>query len=110
MSATDTPTKMILCQECGEHEHHDFNDRCHHCHNRAVEEYRAERKRQLDAEPRCECCKRRGSWTLSGDVLLCGVHKNRVEKARQRETASWGIIGLLGAAPLTREQILELAA
>lgn len=104
-------SRTILCRECGEHEHHDFNDRCHVCHNRAVEEARAEQKRQLDAMPRCECCNRRGTWRVSG-VLLCGVHKKRVQKARERQLSGYGSFALvagLSAAPLTREAILELA-
>lgn len=86
----------------------DGSYRCGDCHNRAVEQWHTERKAELDAMPHCSCCKRRGTWKVSG-VYLCGHHKNAVERNRARDTAGWGILGLLGAGPVSHEEILRLA-
>lgn len=111
MTAT-TSTRCDRCHaDCPEHHvtvQRDGEALCYRCVDEFNEAMRAARKIELAARPACECCKRVGTWNVSG-VRLCGTHKNRVQKARNQQTASWGILGLLGAPPLTREQILELA-
>lgn len=81
---------------------------CSRCVNEINAAIRAAAALARREAPRCECCQRRGTWRVSG-VLLCGVHKKRVETNRMRQTARWGIVGLLGAPPLTRDQVLDLA-
>jgi hypothetical protein len=83
--------------------------RCSDCHNRAVEQWRAERKAELAALPRCSCCKRRGTWNVAG-ILLCGHHKKAVERARYAETKGTpAFLLMFGAAPISREHVLRLA-
>lgn len=84
--------------------------RCTRCWNESVEEADRQRKAQLDAMPRCECCKRRATYRING-VGLCGVHKKKVEAARVQQVKSMAIpvLGLLGTPQLSPEQIVEMA-
>lgn len=71
---------------------------------------RAERKRQLDAEPRCEIpgCTRRGAWKMRG-VLLCGACKARVQRSHLEEMAGAGCLGLFLVPEYDRADVLRLA-
>ena len=78
--------------------------RCHECARREWDDYKARRKAELDAMPRCEVdgCDHRGNWSVAG-VLLCGRHKSKVEAAHIRIMV--GIRGGLGLfVPYTPER------
>ena len=117
---TATETRTARCDRCATEKPYylvtvqrDGVALCSTCVNEINERLRAERKAQLAARPKCECCNRRvGTWIMRGaePVRVCGPCKKRILTNRGRQTASWGIVGLLGAPPVTREQILELAA
>ena len=73
---------------------------CTDCWNASVAARRAERKAQLDTEPRCACCKRRGAYSCGGTdpVLLCGRHYNQALREARRACgnifwASWSMSG-----------------
>jgi len=47
---------------------------CTPCWNANARKQQEDRKAQLAAMPRCEFCKRRGTFIAVGQVLLCGRH------------------------------------
>jgi hypothetical protein len=79
---------------------------CVPCWNASVEAYRAQRKAELAARPKCEACGRKPqTWTLGGSdaqVSLCGTCKNRVNRTIRAPM-------LFGAPSASRARILEVA-
>lgn len=87
--------------------------RCTDCRNRITLSHRAKRKEQLDAMPRCSCCKVRGTYEVGskdGKVLLCGRHLKKVRRRHQMIVAGVGGLGLfLPAERVSRATIIEWA-
>ena len=68
---------------------------CSPCIRKHHEAWKIARKKQLDAEPRCELCNRRGLWYVGqGRVLLCGAHKKKVDRAHNRLAVATGGLSL----------------
>lgn len=68
---------------------------CAPCISLHHEAWKIARKKQLDAEPRCELCTRRGLWYVGqGRVLLCGAHKKKVDRAHNRLAVATGGLSL----------------
>lgn len=79
---------------------------CVECWNASVEAYRAQRKAELAARPKCEACGRKPqTWTMRGSdgpVSICGTCKNRVNRVIRAPL-------LFGAPSASRARILEVA-
>jgi hypothetical protein len=79
---------------------------CVDCWNASVAAYRAQRKAELAARPKCEACQRKPqAWTLAGSdarVSLCGTCKNRVNRTIRTPM-------LFGPPSASRARILEVA-
>ena len=79
---------------------------CVPCWNASVEAYRAARKAELAARPKCEACGRKPhTWTLAGAdgrVSLCGTCRNRVNRTIRTPM-------LFGPPSASRARILEVA-
>ena len=88
------------CTRCGQWAR-DRNSagRCNDCHNLEYREYKAQRKAQIAAMPRCEACNRRGGYEALG-VRLCGHH---VKVAQNKLAGQLGIFGL--CTTITAEMI-----
>jgi hypothetical protein len=86
-------------------------DWCCDCYNQSVYEYRAKRKAELAAMPRCEVpdCRRRKTWTVAGGVGLCGQHKKIAERGHQARCAQIGGMALFLPINYNREEMLSLA-
>ena len=90
---------------------------CSDCWNASVRDRREARKAQLDAAPRCECCRsHRANYatpTLDGPVGICGRCLRRVRLARSANLSAAGpaLAGLALFAPvhMTRAELLEMA-
>ena len=98
----DAQPQEQICQDCGtrgskayvQPQYPDGHALCVDCIVKRNERYRAERKRQLAAMPRCEFCNHRATWKAGAGpnpALLCGRHLNKAK----REHATHGIMGLL---------------
>lgn len=85
---------------------------CTDCINESHRLAKIERKKQIDAMPRCEIdgCNRRGTFHVGqvacGRVLLCGAHKKKVQAQSQKRNA---MECLLWGASVSRETILKWA-
>ncbi len=79
---------------------------CGECINEIHQRNKEQRKRDLDAMPRCEVpgCNRRGTWRVSGHTLLCGWHLKAYRSAAQAEG-----FGVLVDPDYSKAQILEMA-
>ena len=108
------------CRQCGVHgkghwvqpQPDGHGALCTDCYNRAVREWREERRRQLAAMPRCEVpgCHRRATYwhpDRSG-VGLCGPHWRRAEAAILRQALSHGFL-LPGVITVSRERLIQAA-
>lgn len=84
---------------------------CDKCAEQIQEHNKALRQAELDALPRCECsgCTRRGRWRLAHGVLMCGVHKSRLQKAHGKAMGAIGGLGLFMPWPWDREDMLRMA-
>ena len=68
---------------------------CAPCIRKHNEAWKIARKKQLDSEPRCELCNRRGLWRVGyARVLLCGAHKRKVDQAHNRLAVATGGLAL----------------
>lgn len=69
------------CTRCGTRAPDGRNSagECWQCHNLGVQAYRTHRKAQLAAEPRCHCCKRRGTLLVYGATPVCRQHLREAE-------------------------------
>ena len=79
---------------------------CVECWNASVEAYRAQRKAELAARPKCEACGRKPqTWTLAASdtpVSVCGTCRNRVNRTIRTPM-------LFGPPSASRARILEVA-
>ena len=77
-------------------------------HNKA---WKIARKKQLDAEPRCELCNRRGAFRVGvARVLLCGAHKRKAVQAHNElAMASGGLSLFLSPASYTADDVRRMA-
>ena len=84
---------------------------CAPCISKHHETWKIARKKQLDAEPRCELCNRRGAFYVGyARVLLCGAHKRKAEQAHNRiAMASGGLSLFLSPASYTADDVKRMA-
>ena len=88
---------------------------CTDCLNARSREWKAERKAQLAAEPRCQVpgCRMRGTWRAGSvdQVLLCGRHL-KAAKAEHYKRASQGLGGLalFMGAEVSGPEVLNMVA
>ena len=84
---------------------------CAPCISKHHEAWEIARKKQLDAEPRCELCNRRGAFRVGvARVLLCGAHKRKAVQAHNRVAmASGGLSLFLSPASYSADDIKHMA-
>ena len=78
---------------------------CNPCVVKRNRQWKADRKRQLDAMPRCEFCNRRGSHKVGcgpNPARLCGYHWN----IARREDAMQGFGSMF--SPATGDDVREM--
>lgn len=117
----EQPEQDYTCSYCGktgpkayvqpQHPVYGGGARCTECHNRQYHEYKAKRKAQLAAMPRCEFCNRRGTYRVGAKVvgsdraLLCGVHLRMADEEHAKriggmfwlacEVSGWDVRNML---------------
>lgn len=84
---------------------------CGDCINEIHKKRDEQRKRDLDAMPRCEVpgCNKRGTWRIGGHTLLCGWHLKNYKEQHNKATAQAGGFGLFVTFDYSKQQILEMA-
>jgi len=85
---------------------------CQECSNAYHQAWKAARKAQLDAMPRCEIpgCSRRATYSAFS-VGMCGFHLNKAQRAHQKAMLTGaGGMGLFMPCPTyNREQLIQMA-
>ena len=84
---------------------------CAPCISKHHEAWKIARKKQLDAEPRCELCNRRAAFRVGVTrVLLCGAHKRKAVQAHNElAMASGGLSLFLSPASYTADDVRRMA-
>ena len=84
---------------------------CNNCVAEHARQRREQRKKEIDAMPRCEVpgCKHRGTWAVAGHTMLCGWHLRNVQKLHRKTMAQMGFWGVLCFEGYSKSEILRMA-
>ncbi len=84
---------------------------CPECYRQSYVDYKARRKAQLDALPRCECpgCSKRATFNAARGVLLCGRQLKRAQAGMNRVQAGAGGLALFIPMDYDRADVLRWA-